>query len=169
APVLCAVGAAGGPPGQPMSTTRAAAPTTRGAGRAGRAAALLLGLAALALPACRKPAPSGEPPDDSPKGAPQEEDQQAVEARRRQRAATLRLIARTLNDSAVERRHLLPAALCDNTTGRPLLSWRVALLPHIGQESLYKQFNLDEPWDGPNNKKLLEKMPKVYAPPGADP
>src|SRR5262249_37177626 len=27
----------------------------------------------------------------------------------------------------------------------------------------------DEPWDGPNNKKLLEKMPKVYAPPGADP
>jgi hypothetical protein len=45
----------------------------------------------------------------------------------------------------------------------PGLSWRVALLPHIGEEALYKQFKLDEPWDGPTNKPLLEKMPKVFA------
>jgi prepilin-type processing-associated H-X9-DG protein len=31
---------------------------------------------------------------------------------------------------------------------------------------LYKQFKLDEPWDGPHNKKLLAKMPKMYAPVG---
>jgi hypothetical protein len=151
-----------------MSTTRTASPPTRGAGRAGPVAALLLGLATLALPACRKPPPVGEAPDDGPKAAPREEDKQAVEARKRQSAANLKQIARNLFDYAVERRHLLPAALCDKKTGRPLLSWRVVLLPHIGQEALYKQFNLDEPWDGPNNKKLLDKMPKVYAPPGGD-
>jgi hypothetical protein len=48
--------------------------------------------------------------------------------------------------------------------GKPLLSWRVRLLPYREEDSLYKQFKLDEPWDGPNNKKLIEKMPKVYAP-----
>src|SRR5262249_40828100 len=38
--------------------------------------------------------------------------------------------------------------------------------PYIEQEELYKQFKLDEPWDSPHNKKLLAKMPKVYAAPG---
>jgi hypothetical protein len=48
--------------------------------------------------------------------------------------------------------------------GRILLSWRVLLLPYIEQDSLYKQFKLDEPWDSDNNKKLIAKMPKIYAP-----
>jgi hypothetical protein len=30
---------------------------------------------------------------------------------------------------------------------------------------LYRQFRLDEAWDGPHNKKLLHKMPKVFAHP----
>ena len=55
-----------------------------------------------------------------------------------------------------------PAAICD-TTGKPLLSWRVAILPFIEQNPLYNQFKLDEPWDGPNNSKLLSQMPKIYA------
>lgn len=48
--------------------------------------------------------------------------------------------------------------------GKPLLSWRVAILPYLGEDQLYKQFKLDEPWDGPTNKPLLEKMPRVFAP-----
>jgi hypothetical protein len=48
--------------------------------------------------------------------------------------------------------------------GKPLLSWRVTLLPYLDQGKLYKEFKLDEPWDSPHNKKLLEKMPAVYAP-----
>ena len=46
--------------------------------------------------------------------------------------------------------------------GKPLLSWRVAILPFIGQEELYKQFKLDEPWDSEHNKTLLAKMPAAY-------
>ncbi|HWG46679.1 MAG TPA: DUF1559 domain-containing protein [Gemmataceae bacterium] len=49
-----------------------------------------------------------------------------------------------------------------------LLSWRVAILPYIEQSALYNQFKHDEPWDGPNNIKLLAKMPKIYKLPGDD-
>jgi hypothetical protein len=45
----------------------------------------------------------------------------------------------------------------------PGLSWRVAVLPYIGEEALFKLFKLDEPWDSENNKKFLEKMPKMFA------
>jgi hypothetical protein len=46
--------------------------------------------------------------------------------------------------------------------GKPLLSWRVALLPFIEQGSLYEKFKLDEPWDSPHNIQLLELMPDFY-------
>lgn len=52
------------------------------------------------------------------------------------------------------------------TDGKPLLSWRVTILPYIEQNPLYLEFKQDEPWDGPTNKALLAKMPKVYAPVG---
>jgi hypothetical protein len=54
----------------------------------------------------------------------------------------------------------LPAAIYKDD--KPLLSWRVAILPYVEQDALYQQFKLDEPWDSPNNKKLLDKMPRVY-------
>jgi RNA polymerase sigma factor (sigma-70 family) len=54
-----------------------------------------------------------------------------------------------------------PADITDKD-GKPLLSWRVAILPFMEQQALYQQFKLDEPWDGPNNKKLIEKMPDLY-------
>lgn len=47
--------------------------------------------------------------------------------------------------------------------GKPRLSWRVYLLPYLEQRALYDQFHLDEPWDSPHNKTLIEKMPEVYA------
>lgn len=57
-----------------------------------------------------------------------------------------------------------PAAVVDKT-GRPLLSWRVLILPYIEQDALYTRFKLDEPWDSPHNKKLIDPMPRVYAMP----
>jgi hypothetical protein len=58
---------------------------------------------------------------------------------------------------------LPPAARCDRQ-GRPLLSWRVLILPYLEYQSLYQEFHLDEPWDSPHNLRLLPRMPKVYAP-----
>jgi prepilin-type processing-associated H-X9-DG protein len=51
----------------------------------------------------------------------------------------------------------------------PLLSWRVAILPYIDEGNLYKQFKLDEPWDSPNNKPLIARMPMIYAMPNTPP
>jgi RNA polymerase sigma factor (sigma-70 family) len=65
----------------------------------------------------------------------------------------------------VNKGHLPPPALI-NKDGKAVLSWRVLLLPYLGEQELYHQFKLSEPWDGPHNKKLLSKMPAVYAPPG---
>jgi hypothetical protein len=49
--------------------------------------------------------------------------------------------------------------------GKPLLSWRVHILPYVEQQELYKQFKQDEPWDSEHNKKLIDKMPKVFRSP----
>jgi hypothetical protein len=61
---------------------------------------------------------------------------------------------------------LPPAAICDKS-GKPLLSWRVAILPYLEQDNLYKQFKLDEPWDSDHNKKLYDQYKiKVFTIPG---
>jgi hypothetical protein len=46
------------------------------------------------------------------------------------------------------------------------VSWRVLLLPYLEQENLYRIYRWEEPWDGPNNIKLLNHMPRVYRLPG---
>jgi hypothetical protein len=50
----------------------------------------------------------------------------------------------------------------DKNGKKPLISWRVAILPFIEEDKLYKEFKLDEPWDSDHNKKLLARMPKIY-------
>jgi hypothetical protein len=57
-----------------------------------------------------------------------------------------------------------PQAIYDKD-GKALLSWRVAVLPYLDQNELYKQFRLDEPWDSEHNKKLLAKIPPAYVSP----
>jgi hypothetical protein len=59
----------------------------------------------------------------------------------------------------------LPAHAIYSKEGKALLSWRVALLPYLGEDNLYKEFKLDEPWDSPHNRKLLDRLPKVYRSP----
>jgi hypothetical protein len=60
-----------------------------------------------------------------------------------------------------EKGHYPTAAIHDGN-GQPTLSWRVALLPYLDEEALYKEFRLDEPWDSLHNKRLLKKLPAVY-------
>ena len=60
-----------------------------------------------------------------------------------------------------------PGGFADKT-GKPGLSWRVAILPFLEQQNLFTQFKLDEPWDSESNKKLIQYMPKQFAPPRTD-
>jgi hypothetical protein len=57
----------------------------------------------------------------------------------------------------------LPPPAVYGKDGTPLLSWRVLILPFVSDDLLYKQFKLDEPWDSPHNKLLLEKVPDCYS------
>jgi len=50
--------------------------------------------------------------------------------------------------------------------GKPLLSWRVHILPYLEQNALHARFKLDEPWDSPANKPLSETVVRVYQMPG---
>jgi hypothetical protein len=58
--------------------------------------------------------------------------------------------------------HFPPPVLYGGKSGRVPYSWRVAILPYLEQQALYSAYNFDEPWDGPNNIKLLEGMPAEY-------
>jgi prepilin-type processing-associated H-X9-DG protein len=88
-------------------------------------------------------------------------------AGRMQSANNLKQIALALHNYHDANGTLPAAAICDKD-GKPLLSWRVAILPYIEQQALYDEFKLNEPWDSAHNKKLLAKMPKIYASPAGN-
>ena len=85
------------------------------------------------------------------------------------RRETVNNLARIVN--ALHRFHelhgQLPAATIHGKDGKggPPHSWRVELLPLLGCQELYEQYQLDEPWDSEHNQSLLAKMPDVYRSP----
>jgi hypothetical protein len=56
-----------------------------------------------------------------------------------------------------------PPAHIDDADGKPMHSWRVLILPFLEQGNLYAKYRFDEPWNGPNNRQLLEPPPPLYA------
>ncbi len=76
-------------------------------------------------------------------------------------AQNLTTIALALHSYSDVHKHF-PAQANFNAAGKPLLSWRVHILPYLGEEKLYKEFHLDEPWDSEHNKTLIVRMPAVY-------
>lgn len=65
----------------------------------------------------------------------------------------------------LDQHRFFPACYSTNAEGAPLLSWRVHLLPMLGEDSLYREFHLGEPWDSEHNIKLVDRMPKVFRAP----
>ncbi|QDV46137.1 hypothetical protein Enr13x_60410 [Stieleria neptunia] len=88
----------------------------------------------------------------------------SMEARRKIANARLRRIALGLHNyhSAYSR---LPSPVIADKSSKPLLSWRVALLPFLGKAEykLYQSFRLNEPWDSEHNRPLADQMPDVFA------
>jgi RNA polymerase sigma factor (sigma-70 family) len=111
-------------------------------------------------------AESSSPSVDQPKpdGQKQEDADQAEEAARRQSMDNLKSLTLAMHNYHDMNGQFPPAAVYSKD-GKPLLSWRVLLLPYLDQRDLFAQFKLDEPWDGPTNKKLLARMPDIYAVP----
>jgi hypothetical protein len=60
-----------------------------------------------------------------------------------------------------------PAAYNEDDDKKPLLSWRVHILPFIESQNLYEQFHFDEPWDSEHNRQLIAQMPEIYKAPGS--
>jgi prepilin-type processing-associated H-X9-DG protein len=56
-----------------------------------------------------------------------------------------------------------PPAYIADKSGRPMHSWRVLILPYMEQRPLYNLYRFDEPWNGPNNRKLAHKIVRVYS------
>jgi prepilin-type processing-associated H-X9-DG protein len=89
-------------------------------------------------------------------------------ARRTQSANNLKQLALAMYNYH-DTHQRFPARANFDAQGKPLLSWRVHLLPFLEQENLYRQFHLDEPWDSEHNRKLIPLMPSVYQNPSAPP
>ena len=99
-------------------------------------------------------------------GAPVRE---AREAARRSRCTNKLMQIGLAMHNYHDRHESFPPAFSTGDDGRPLLSWRVLILPYLEQQSLYNEFHLDEPWDSPHNKTLIDRMPEVYTCPSAGP
>src|SRR5258708_4198875 len=110
-----------------------------------------VGVALIAIGTCFSVAFAGR--DDNP--APE----RATSSPEERKASALKI--RTLGLAIHEYEglyHSLPPAAILNREGKALLSWRVLLLPYLGQRKLFREFRLEEPWDSPHNKTLLSKM-----------
>jgi prepilin-type processing-associated H-X9-DG protein len=57
---------------------------------------------------------------------------------------------------------VFPPAYIADEHGKPMHSWRVLILPYMGSDTLYAQYDFSEPWDGPNNITLLGQMPNSF-------
>jgi len=80
-------------------------------------------------------------------------------------ASNMKRIARAMQ--AYHDKHgRFPPAVVTDADGKPLYSWRVLLLPYLGEDELYRRFHLNRAWDHPSNRPLLDQMPAVFANPG---
>ncbi len=70
-------------------------------------------------------------------------------------------LSKAINDYGTLNRRYPPRAVFA-ADGTPLLSWRVLLLPFLGEEKLFAEFRLNEPWDSPHNRALLPRRPEVF-------
>lgn len=114
-----------------------------------------------AVPPVPPPAPPTVPVAAAPVPENKPDGERIADARQRAHSQNnLKQILLAMLNYNDANRHF-PGNITDKN-GKPLLSWRVEILPYVEAEDLYKQFKLDEPWDSDNNKKLLAKMPDVF-------
>ena len=60
-----------------------------------------------------------------------------------------------------------PPAYIPDTTGKPMHSWRVLILPFVDQTSLHAAYDFNKPWDSPENMSVTRNTPSVFRCPSA--
>ncbi|QDU11016.1 DUF1559 domain-containing protein [Gimesia aquarii] len=88
-------------------------------------------------------------------------------ARRTQSMNNLKQIMLGLHNYYAIHKHFPPAVVI-GPDGKTPHSWRVAILPYLGQKALYDEYQKNQPWDSEQNLKVLAKMPDVYRSPAED-
>lgn len=80
------------------------------------------------------------------------------------RQESLRKVAKALKAYHLENGFLPPAGWIADPQSkvRPQFNWRVGLLPELGEQELYDQFDFSLPWDAPANQKVAQEMPEVF-------
>jgi hypothetical protein len=76
-------------------------------------------------------------------------------ARERQWRNNQDVVAQAIKNYRSDRGNFPPASVLDEN-GQPMHSWRVLLVPFIQQNLFYSHYDLDEPWNGPHNQRLLQ-------------
>lgn len=84
----------------------------------------------------------------------------SANARLRQCTANLQRIGVAMQSYYADYGCFPPGYVAD-AKGRPLHSWRALLLPYL-DPPLAIQYHFDEPWDGPRNSLLADRIPEVY-------
>jgi len=73
----------------------------------------------------------------------------------------IRKLTLAICDYESEHGHIPPPySIADD--GTRLHSWRVLLLPYLGEQSLYDEIDKSRPWDDPVNIGFHDRMPDVY-------
>ena len=76
--------------------------------------------------------------------------------------ANLERIYAAMEAYAKEKGHYPPAYTVDKN-GKPMHSWRVLLLPYLGEHRLHSKYNMSVPWNDPANMRAVgSKMPDVF-------
>jgi hypothetical protein len=82
-------------------------------------------------------------------------------ARRSQCSNNLKQIALALHNYHDFYGTFPPAYIAD-ADGKPMHSWRVLILPYLEKKPLYDLYDFSEPWDGPNNSNLHDRVVRLY-------
>lgn len=76
-------------------------------------------------------------------------------------SSNLRVLGSALLEYRREKGHFPPSVIRHEASGNAH-SWRVALLPYIEEDRLFKAYRLDEPWDSQANSQVTAECPELY-------
>ena len=75
-------------------------------------------------------------------------------------ANNLRQVTMSMHNFASAHGHF-PSPVMVSDAGKKY-SWRIAILPYVGEQDLYDQYRFDEEWNSPHNSKVTAKMPDFF-------